>query len=311
MYPSLALDPQGNPRISYYNTADTNLMYADASVNLVNPSGGTTWVVGDLETIEWKGAGEVDLLLSVDGGDTFDRLLTGVTENTWTLRVPHTPTRYGVLRIQREEPFSTAEMPCGGAGAFLTIEAIIDAIDAGPFHATWSDGNVVLSWETDPGPEAQIAYRLERAYGEGGTFAPLHAGLLRELTYVDHDAPAAARYRLIAVNGLGEEFVLGETRLGPAHSLWAWPLPYRGGELQIAFTVYGPVGDAGGDAQVTLYDATGRLVRTLARGRYEGPQHVMGWDGRNESGQPIGSGMYFIRAVSSGHDETLRILAIR
>jgi hypothetical protein len=116
---------------------------------------------------------------------------------------------------------------------------------------------------------------------------------------------------LTAINGLGEELVLGEASLLPVAPLAAWPLPYSGGELHVSFASPGGLGGGAGETSVELYDLSGRLVRTIARGPRTAGYHSATWDGCDEGGHAAGSGVYFLRARSLGHDERLRVLVIR
>lgn len=62
---------------------------------------------------------------------------------------------------------------------------------------------------------------------------------------------------------------------------------------------------------MTLYDLAGRRVRTLARGWFEGSQRVVSWDGRDEQGQPVAGGLYFVVARSGGAEHHLRLAVLR
>jgi flagellar hook assembly protein FlgD len=44
-----------------------------------------------------------------------------------------------------------------------------------------------------------------------------------------------------------------------------------------------------------VYDVTGRHVRTLLRGNVAAGQHTVQWDGRDDRGFSVGSGVYFYR----------------
>ncbi len=50
-----------------------------------------------------------------------------------------------------------------------------------------------------------------------------------------------------------------------------------------------------GQVRLTIYDNLGRRVRTAAAGRYDAGEHSIAWDGRNEWGEPVGSGVYVYR----------------
>ncbi len=47
-------------------------------------------------------------------------------------------------------------------------------------------------------------------------------------------------------------------------------------------------------ARVAVYDAGGRLVRTLADGRRDAGRHDLRWDGRGHDGRRVASGVYFV-----------------
>jgi plastocyanin len=64
--------------------------------------------------------------------------------------------------------------------------------------------------------------------------------------------------------------------------------------------------------EVAVYSVTGRRVRVLHTGPAGGPSSTYVWDGRNDEGRPVPSGLYFIRAVSStGEVITQRVSLIR
>jgi hypothetical protein len=280
------------------------LKYTNSAIHLTNPAGGEDWSVGSLQTIHWKGGGEVDLYLSVDGGDTFDLLLKDLTANAFTIRVPNAPTRYGMLRLQRNEPLSTSN-----SEDFLTIEVTISPLF---FDAKRRDGGeVVLSWLTKPGPEGGVRYRLERASEGDASFAPIHNGLLREQEYIDRSASPISRYRLIGVDALGGELILEETVLEASSPLAVWPLPFSGGELNVTFSISGGIGDSGGEMDITLYDPEGREIKRLVEGRFDEDQFTVTWDGRDESGAPVGNGVYFIQARNGDQRNTHKILVLR
>ncbi len=56
-----------------------------------------------------------------------------------------------------------------------------------------------------------------------------------------------------------------------------------------------------GTAQIRIYDATGRLLRTLVDAHVSAGSHRVNWDGRDESGRLLASGTYFYELVVDGH----------
>jgi len=66
-----------------------------------------------------------------------------------------------------------------------------------------------------------------------------------------------------------------------------------------------------GRARLALYDAAGRLVRTLVDAEVAAGAHAPRWDGRDEAGRPVGSGAYFARLTFAGASQTRSLLLAR
>lgn len=305
---AVTLDAQGNPHITYDDSNDYRLKYAHAAVSIVSPSAAVTWPVGSLQTVEWSGVGPADLYLSVDGGSSATLLRSGLLEHRVALRVPHTPTRFAQIRILRSSPLAS-----DNSDSFFTIDAAIALMKFDATAASGGERAVNLAWATAPGPEADIRYRIERATGgEGASFAPAHAGLLAEPAFTDV-APGTrdvSRYRLVAVNGLGEEYVLGERSvtpvLGEERDLLASPNPARG-PVEIAYRA-----PAARRYELAVYDASGRLVRSLASGAATEGVASTTWDRRDASGREVAAGTYLLTLTSpNGYRASERVAIIR
>ena len=55
-----------------------------------------------------------------------------------------------------------------------------------------------------------------------------------------------------------------------------------------------------GTASLSIHDMAGQRVRELRRGAVEAGEHTIEWDGTDESGRPVGSGVYLARLRLSG-----------
>ena len=81
--------------------------------------------------------------------------------------------------------------------------------------------------------------------------------------------------------------------------------PVRGGaQLRLDLPV-------AADALVTLYDVSGRAVRTLADGRLEAGSHVKSWDLRDQSGAAVGNGVYFAACRVGEWRRVVRVMVVR
>jgi len=68
---------------------------------------------------------------------------------------------------------------------------------------------------------------------------------------------------------------------------------------------------AGGRVELVVYDVSGARVRTLVSGPVGSGKHVATWDGRNDHGDRVGSGVYFYRLVQRGFTDTKKMLLIK
>ena len=70
------------------------------------------------------------------------------------------------------------------------------------------------------------------------------------------------------------------------------------------------------DVSVTIYDVSGHLVRTISIGfkpvgYYLTRERAAYWDGRNETGESVSSGVYFIQFLSGDFAATRRIVVVK
>jgi hypothetical protein len=274
-----------------------------------SPNGGETWNVGAARPISWLGPEPADLWLSTDGGNTYSLLrkhVGGAENNSISLQVPHAPTKFAKVRLT---PSSASVSGQDESDSTFTIQVSVSLLALLATPAP--EAGAVVTWQTDPGPADLAGYRLERKDGAAAwqTIVPL----TRETAYEDVQAKPSSQYRLYAINGLGEELLLGETSFRPREPLAAWPLPYRGqGSLSVSFATYGGLGGGVGAAEVQLFDVRGRLVRRIAQGSYPAGYHAAVWDGRDERGALVPAGVYFLRTRSgAGGERSLKVTVLR
>jgi hypothetical protein len=68
---------------------------------------------------------------------------------------------------------------------------------------------------------------------------------------------------------------------------------------------------ASADVRIAIYDVLGRRVRVLAEGDHTAGRHDVTWDGRNNAGQPVASGLYLIRLEADGQTRLQKATLLR
>jgi len=63
--------------------------------------------------------------------------------------------------------------------------------------------------------------------------------------------------------------------------------------------------------KIDVYDIGGHIIKTLHNGRKEGGHFKVYWDGRNEEGRLMASGVYFCRMRTAGHEITRKLVLMR
>jgi DNA-binding beta-propeller fold protein YncE len=68
---------------------------------------------------------------------------------------------------------------------------------------------------------------------------------------------------------------------------------------------------SGGRVLIAIYDVSGRLVRALVDRAVDPGERSVVWDGTDDQGARVASGVYFCRLSTPQHDETVRIALLK
>jgi hypothetical protein len=119
--------------------------------------------------------------------------------------------------------------------------------------------------------------------------------------FVDHPEFVSAIYDSANVAGVGDA---GLPRVAMLRS--ATPNPFR------VRTVLAYDLARSGRVTLTIYDVSGRLVRTLVAGPVqEAGRYSVEWDGRDALGAATGAGLYFGRLEAGGERDVRRVVRVR
>ena len=70
-------------------------------------------------------------------------------------------------------------------------------------------------------------------------------------------------------------------------------------------------GGARNAVSLVIYDVRGARVRTLVNTEKAAGRYTAQWDGRNDAGAPVSSGVYFYRMVAGGFEKTHRMVLLK
>jgi hypothetical protein len=71
------------------------------------------------------------------------------------------------------------------------------------------------------------------------------------------------------------------------------------------------VPDDGGELSLRIYDVRGRLIRSLVDGEGIPGERSVTWDGRDERGQAVASGVYFYRLTTAEFTQTRKMALLK
>ncbi|MBD3368539.1 MAG: T9SS type A sorting domain-containing protein [Candidatus Eisenbacteria bacterium] len=97
------------------------------------------------------------------------------------------------------------------------------------------------------------------------------------------------------IDGLGPRFALYQNA----------PNPFSAG-TRIAFNL--PVAT---DAELAVYNVAGRRVATLHDGPMTAGPHAVEWNGRDDSGRPVSSGIYFYRLTAGEREDARKMIYLK
>jgi hypothetical protein len=66
-----------------------------------------------------------------------------------------------------------------------------------------------------------------------------------------------------------------------------------------------------GVVSLAVYDVAGRRVRTLVDGSRDAGPHTVAWDGRNDAGVSVASGVYFCKLVAGEFSDTRKLVLLK
>ncbi len=254
-------------------------------LDLLVPDGGEVWALGESQQIRWSswgGIDAVDLSLSRDGSQSWEPLAVGHPAGLpfdWVVTGPLS----AACRVRVADVGGACE---DESAASFYIHRPIDWLEiAGPAAGSLAAGEVDTLWvqvDTEglpPGEDQLAGLRFSSNDPAGDLIVPvtLHLGATAA-----PEAPPSAALRLEA-----------------------WPNPFNP-SVRLVFALAAP-----GRARLEVLDLQGRRLRLLAEGDWPAGEQAASWDGRDQAGRPLASGVYLARLVGPQGAATRKLLLMK
>ncbi len=197
--------------------------------------------------------------------------------------------------------------PLGGPDAVTVAPSPVTGLAV----ADPGDGTRLLSWDAVGDPDL-AAYAVFRAAADGSL--TLAALVDAPATSWSDPAPHGGAYHVAAVDADGYQGSYGE----PAGGTTAVGVPAR--TLAITAVVPNPFNPRttirfavpnGGSVELAIYDLQGRRVRTLLARPLAAGSHEVVWDGRDQAGGAVASGVYLARLRVGEESRCAKLLLTR
>jgi hypothetical protein len=229
-----------------------------------------------------------------------------------------------------ETTLSLGEYPAGGIGVLALGSSTGDnslPVELGTLSANGGPGQVTLQWVTESEVD-NLGFTIFRRHGNDaysevasyrsdddlrglGTTA---AGQI--YTYVDNDPGLIAGdtyvYRLTSTDRNGQVHYHPEVEAVPELIAYTfevrqnYPNPFNP-----RTTIEITVAELIDQATVEVYDILGRKIKTLFDGPVQQHRLRLLWEGDNEHGNRVGSGVYFYRYRSATHNVVRKMMLLR
>jgi hypothetical protein len=215
-----------------------------------------------------------------------------------------------------------------GSGSIALTDSVAPAVPTG-LEGTWNSGKLYLSWNAN-GEIDLGGYRVHYDWDEGGEPYDGTASIYGKNSPITVGADTS-----IVVTGLANKSVyyvaltaydVGQNQSGYSDELvveavsvrspsvpdkhsfslfQSYPNPFNP-QTTIVFEMPEP-----GDVSLKVFNAAGQIVATLVEEHKPTGRHIVHWDGRNQFGRHVSSGVYFYRLQAGDYVETKRMILLK
>ena len=224
----------------------------------------------------------------------------GAVDRIFDLEVDRTVTVVEGRGVNQPPSAFTLEQPADAA-AVATSDETITFIWEAPTDAE-SDALTYTLYLTGPDFEHTVAGLTEPRLALDAAVLPPGRPLIWTIAATDDHSVRSSvdRFRFSRSTVTAVD---GAVPVAPLQ-VWNYPNPFH------ATTTFGFTLLQAAHVEATIYDVTGRAVRSLVEGRLPGGEHGYVWDGLDDSARAVASGVYIAR-ITAGPSAHSRVVVRR
>jgi len=218
-------------------------------------------------------------------------------------------------------------------GFIITDREPIVSVEIDSFKYVFQFGGIMLDWSSESATE-NMGYDVYRSDSPDGEYQILNpevipvsgnASSTHHYSFTDTDVESGQTYYYkiadVAVTGSTTNFFGPLTAIASSTSVYdassdsnrpeqhhlgeAYPNPFNG-KASIAFFM-----NHTGNVTIEIYNLMGQKVKSLVSEVQNAGAHTVSWDGSNDAGQNLGSGIYLYRMTTDHFKASKRILYLK
>jgi subtilisin family serine protease len=305
-------------------------------VTVTIPNGGESWYAGTIHTITWNatdnmGISSTDIDYTYDGGSTwYDVADLSGNPGSYDWTVPNTPSSQCLVKITCYDAASNSDYDVSD-GYFTILESVekpmfVESISmsskiAGPNFTAYARPKVVEDATGYPALEGVTIYG--HWYGETSDFDQCITGADGTCEVESDKIKDPTQQFCFQVDSLVKENYFWDESKGVDHNCinpgaaLAKNTPIEFGISQNYPNPFNPETKfsidltAATQVKFVVYNVAGQVVRTLVDGVLPAGSHTITWDGTNQAGQALSSGVYFYRVIAGGEVVTRKMTLLK
>jgi len=288
--------------------------------SVTHPHSGTHIAPGQLTVITWTSpAGQpvtaTDVHVSYDDGDTWNAVATHVPNTgsvSWQVPQQYVNAARVMITLWKDDEI----VGQGMSQSSFSITAPV-TVRLKSFDIAVEDGTAVLRWQTAT-EIGMDGFRVARSESETGLYASISPEMIpgsgqvsgSEYEYRDDTLRPNRTYwyklQEVTPEGVGMEFGPYQARFTLNTELAQnVPNPFN----PTTTIKYSIAKDE--RVSLTVYDVAGRRVRTLVDQQQKADVYRIIWDGSNDAGENVASGMYFYKLVAGKYNKTFKMMLLK